>query len=154
MSGEPLQQAAVSLQRTEETAKFDCQLCGKSFTTDRGRSRHLNFCRKKYAKSNEMTSSRSPSHASSILAEPTLTTSVGDTSHPNPETRQSPFIWGSHTKNDLCQIVNGAYEEIVFWRKNVFMLPSGAAGKAYVKETDRLVSAWNCDSADLQAISI
>jgi hypothetical protein len=87
-----------------------------------------------------MSSSRSPSHASSILAEPTLTTSVGDTSRPNPETRESPFIWGSHTKDDLCQIVNGAHEEIVFWRKNVFMLPSGAAGKAYLRKMQCLLS--------------
>ena len=73
-----------------------------------------------------------------------------DMSSTGRETRPAPLIWGSHTREDLNQIINYAYDEIVFWRKNVFMLPSGAAGKAFVKEIDRLISAWNCNSENLQ----
>ena len=32
-------------------------------------------------------------------------------------------IWANHSKNDLHQVVNAVYEEIVFWRKNLFKLP-------------------------------
>jgi hypothetical protein len=56
-----------------------------------------------------------------------------DMSSTGRETRPAPLIWGSHTREDLNQIINYAYDEIVFWRKNVFMLPSGAAGKVFVK---------------------
>ena len=35
------------------------------------------------------------------------------------------------------------YEEVVFWRKNLFKLPSGAAGKRYIRETTRLINIWN-----------
>ena len=38
-------------------------------------------------------------------------------------------IWGCHTEADLKQIVDATYEEIVHWRKNLFLIPSGSAGK-------------------------
>ena len=38
-------------------------------------------------------------------------------------------VWGSHNENDFKQIINSTYEEIVHWRKNIFLLPSGASGK-------------------------
>jgi len=41
-------------------------------------------------------------------------------------------IWGNHSRDDLFQIVNSCYEEIVFFRKNLFLLPSGKAGKDYI----------------------
>ena len=37
---------------------------------------------------------------------------------------------GSTFEKDL----NNAYEKIVHWKKNLFMVPSGAAGKIYVEE--------------------
>ena len=35
-------------------------------------------------------------------------------------------IWGQHSKLDVEQIISALYEKIVHWRKNVFLLPSGA----------------------------
>ena len=52
-------------------------------------------------------------------------------------------IWGDHKINDLTQIVSSTYDEVVFWRKNIFKLPSGAAGKDYVRECTRLINLWN-----------
>ena len=37
---------------------------------------------------------------------------------------------------------NNAYEKIVHWNKNLFMLPSGAAGKRYVEEVTHLMNVW------------
>ena len=36
--------------------------------------------------------------------------------------------------------------EIVFWKKNLFMLPTGSIGKRYVREISRLMNAWQEDS--------
>jgi hypothetical protein len=55
-------------------------------------------------------------------------------------------VWGDHSNEDVTQISNAIYDEIVFWKKNLFKLPSGAAGKNYIKETTRLLSIWNEDS--------
>ena len=38
--------------------------------------------------------------------------------------------------------MNAIYEEIVFWRKNIFKLPSGAAGKNFIREMTRLIESW------------
>ena len=39
------------------------------------------------------------------------------------------------------------YDIIVYWKKNLFMLPSGRAGKDYIGEITRLLNAWIQDSA-------
>ena len=38
------------------------------------------------------------------------------------------------------------YDKVVFWRQNLFKLPTGASGKAYIRELTRLVVAWNSKS--------
>ena len=55
----------------------------------------------------------------------------------------APGIWGNHSADDLNQIISAIYEEVVFWRKNLFKLPSGAAGKSYITETTKLITMWN-----------
>jgi hypothetical protein len=46
------------------------------------------------------------------------------------------------------------YDEIVLWRKNMFMLQSGAAGKQYVREKTRLLNLWNDQSVLFENIAI
>ena len=36
--------------------------------------------------------------------------------------------------------------KIVFWRKNLFLLPSGACSKRYIEEITWLLNEWNSDS--------
>jgi len=47
-----------------------------------------------------------------------------------PATSTAAPIWAQLFYEDVRLIFDSAYEEIVFWRKNLFMLPSGAAGKS------------------------
>ena len=44
-------------------------------------------------------------------------------------------VWGVLSVEDVCQIVNTIDEEFVHWRKNLFVLPSGASGKVFVRGT-------------------
>ena len=51
-----------------------------------------------------------------------------------------------------------AYEIVVKWRKNVFELPTGSAGKAFIVHMKSLIDNWcdnvsNCDYA-LKALMI
>ena len=55
----------------------------------------------------------------------------------------SNFKWGEQEGAVVVQYVHDAYEKIVFFRKNLFLLPSGSAEKAYINEVTRLVNAWN-----------
>jgi hypothetical protein len=122
---------ALTSQQTEK--HLNCHVYEKSFKSERGRAQHLNSCRIKQTKI-WIATSKSASKPGLEDSTPTVT---GDTRsnmarlNPSPS-QQSPRIRGCHTKKDLVQIVNSVYEEI--WRKNVFMLPSGSAGKDFVRE--------------------
>jgi len=63
------------------------------------------------------------------------------------------FKWGSYDGESFARKVDLVYEKIVFWKKNLFLLPKGAAGKSYIRETTRLVNAFVEDSP-LKNISI
>ena len=39
-----------------------------------------------------------------------------------------PPIWGELSIPDLKEVVDNIYNEIVFWRRNIFLLPTGACG--------------------------
>ena len=56
---------------------------------------------------------------------------------------------GSTFENDL----NNTYEKIVHWKENLFLLPSGAAGKRYVEEVTCLIKLWVQDTS-LKSISL
>ena len=49
--------------------------------------------------------------------------------------------------------INIAYEEIVKWRRNIFLLPSGKAGKAFILELARLYQS-NADNSTLGCIAL
>ena len=38
-------------------------------------------------------------------------------------------VWGVLSMDDLKQTVSAIYEECVYWKRNLFLLPSGEAGK-------------------------
>ena len=58
----------------------------------------------------------------------------------------STATWGIYDTETLRQNIELVYEKVVYWRQNLFKLPSGAAGKAFIREITRLVSAWNSKS--------
>ena len=39
-------------------------------------------------------------------------------------------------------LIHDAYEKIIQWKRNIFMLPTGASGKKYIDETTRLFNLW------------
>ena len=54
---------------------------------------------------------------------------------------------------DFIQAVTAAYEEIIHWRRNLFLTPSGKAGKLFVSEMARLFRAYGEGSA-LESIAL
>ena len=38
--------------------------------------------------------------------------------------------------------IGSAYNEIVYWKKVLFLLPTPAAGKRFIEELARLVNSW------------
>ena len=63
------------------------------------------------------------------------------------------FIWGNNQGEEYCAKVNQAYEEVVHWRRNLFQVPSGSAGKAFVTELARLYQAY-ADGSSLESVAL
>ena len=72
----------------------------------------------------------------------------------NTQQPNSPFNENQFEKllQDSTQLQT-IYNTIVYWRKNLFNLPSGGAGKKFIKETTRLINAWTLNST-LRPIAI
>ena len=56
-------------------------------------------------------------------------------------------MWGEINGEDFTQIVNSSYDEVVHWRRNLFKVPSGKSGKAFVRELARLFASYGEESA-------
>jgi len=57
------------------------------------------------------------------------------------------FRWGDGNGNEFTKDVDLIYGKIVFWKKNIFMLPTGNAGKSYINELTRLLHSWTSKTA-------
>ena len=47
----------------------------------------------------------------------------------------------------VCDKIDEAYNEIIYWKRNIFLIPSGAAGKLFVQKVTRLLQAFASGSA-------
>ena len=116
--------------------EFPCRYCPKSFKSKGGRSNHENSHARQKVKEAPTVQSTAVANVTSQIA------------------NQQIRVWGDHTADDIQQIISAAYEEIVYWRPNMFHVPSGAIGKEYIKEITRLIDAWNNNNKHLKPISL
>ena len=63
--------------------------------------------------------------------------------HASPPLLSQPrFTWGDLRGEDFTQVIEAAYAETVTWRRNLFNIPSGKNGKAFVSELARLFRSF------------
>lgn len=63
------------------------------------------------------------------------------------------FSWGNLDGPCFVHVITAAYAEIVHWRRNIFLVPSGRAGKSFVSELTKLIAAYANASA-LEGIAL
>jgi hypothetical protein len=68
-------------------------------------------------------------------------TSVTSTTQLEASHTPNGFKWGDYSEGFFTENIHKVYEEIVFWRKNLFQLPKGEIGKAFVIEMTRLFNS-------------
>ena len=61
--------------------------------------------------------------------------------------------WGTISHASFCNIVNGVYDEIVYYRRNISNLPSSRAGKSFIEELTFWIKQFNADS-DLNSVAL
>ena len=60
--------------------------------------------------------------------------------------KNATFLWGKKSGNEFIKDLDKIYDKIVFYKQNIFKLPSGAVGKNYIREITRLLRAWTTKS--------
>ena len=115
-----------------------CDTCRRTFNTARGLNQHLRIgkCQDGVHISSSETDSSRENH-SSVFS----------------ETVSHDSIWGSLNLDEVNHIITSIYEECVFWRRNLFLLPSGKSGKQFIEECTRLINDWTND-APLKPIAL
>jgi len=63
------------------------------------------------------------------------------------------FVWGSISGNDFKKYITDSYEEVVYWKKNLLEIPSGAIGCSFVNETVKLFNCYT-QGSPLELISL
>ena len=63
------------------------------------------------------------------------------------------FRWGDVDGETFAHSVVCCYEETVHWRRNLFKVPSGKAGKSFIHELTKLFRAY-ADGSALESIAL
>ena len=68
-------------------------------------------------------------------------------------TKEEKFYWGQRKGSEFTADIEHAYEQIVYWRQKLFLLPTGKSGKKFIREITRLVNSW-IDQTALRPIAL
>ena len=96
-------------------------LCDRNFRTNRGLIQHLKTCKRK--------------QADNVLQH----SSANDVLNEEDQVR-GKFYWKEVPRSIFERHIQQVYDKIVYWRKNIFMVPSGGSGKKFIKEITRLIN--------------
>ena len=136
---------------------FECSFCRNTYTTKGGKTRHQNKCAQNPENRTEPTevvtlSTENQTDVTNIdppnpLIPPNIIEPDPPPDHHLVEPAPPPsYIWNGIPSNVFEVLIHAAYEKVVYWRKNVFLLPTGKAGKSFIDETRRLLDEWVQDS--------
>ena len=106
----------------KEDPKNVCKKCLRSFHTIPGLNRHLRTCSKLIGVPKEQPDPPGKEDKDNI---PPLC-----------------YTWGSIPNYTFEKQINETYEKIIYWRRNLFMVPTGKAAKEFINEVTRLLNAW------------
>ena len=65
----------------------------------------------------------------------------------------SMFSWGDAVGSAFSSAVKAAYSEVVHWKRNIFMVPSGAQGEKFTNELSRLFRAY-AEASALESVAL
>ena len=120
---------------------FSCNICQRAFKTNRGLLQHLSFCRKRN-RENKINSNTAINDSNNKAA-----ANDGSDSHDSNGNRDyETYFWNDVRETVFEKDLSDAYEKIVHWKRNLFMIPSGVVGKKYIEEITRLLKLWIHDS--------
>ena len=124
----------------DDNEHFICHQCHRNFKTHRGLMQHQRICKivlhilrnddQQVQRSDDAVSSQVKTHVNDNVIKV------------NEETNVESFYWNAIKGSEITRTINDIYDKIVYWRKNLFMLPNGSSGKNYIREITRLMNQW------------
>ena len=131
----------------ERNPQLTCTDCGKVVKSAGGLKNHQRSCRTKHGQTSVDNSAENlhvddeqPNVQPVLVFETDINDADSDVYRKTNTPEQ--FFWGEKKGSDFTNSLNEVYERIVFWRKNLFLLPSGSSGKRFIRETTRLINSW------------
>ena len=113
---------------TQNNQGNECHIC-RSFRTNRGLLQHLNtFRQRDTANLNASSNNESDENNDNEVQEP--------------EQQHEDFYWNTVPQRIYQKDLEETYNQVVYWRKNIFMEPTGAAGKKFIDGISRLLNLW------------
>ena len=136
-----------------------CSICWRNFESLKGLNIHMNACKRKqnhYVRrinsviiNDTQITENNDIETANILKADVLQIETENTIFPNlPSFVKSSNLTSKDVVNNLpgnifTDLVSSAYNEVVFWRKNVFMLPTGKSAKSFIKELSFWLDQFN-----------
>ena len=78
---------------------------------------------------------------------------IEDVLPPFPHANLPDFKWGNIDGKKVTEDIDKIYSEIVHWRHNLFKVPSGKQGKAFIHEMARLFSGY-AEATSMEGVAI
>ena len=120
-----------------ELLAFLCTSFKRLFRTERGLNQHARSCK---VKTTEDDSRPIPTQV--LLVTPIVE-----------QDEKILYIWGRYRDKEFEENVSFIYEQIVYWKRNMFLLPTGKAGKQFIDEITKLINIWT-DESPMKNIAI
>ena len=110
-----------------------CRHCKQTFRSNRDLNQHLRWCKQ------NMGSEYEPANGRYEHIETSANTKVSTTTSSAP---QKSYTWSNYPSHVFEANVSTVYKQIVYWKKNLFLLSSGRAGKQFIDETTKWMNEW------------
>ena len=119
---------------SENTTKKShiCCNCVQSFHSSRGLKQHQRSCQSR----NNTPTDRESTETIEDSQFSTKTSKQAD----EPSTQSVKYIWGKYKDHEFEKNLSQVYETVMFWRRNLSLLPYGKAGKTFIGGVSRLMS--------------
>ena len=108
-------------ENTTEKSHICCN-CDRSFHSNRNLKQHQRFCQSR----NNTPTDRESTETIEDSQFSTKTSISAD----EPSTQSVKYIWGKYKDHEFEKNLSQVYETVVFWRKSLFLLPSGKPEKS------------------------
>ena len=116
-----------------------CHVCQKNLKTERGLRQHISRMHPESKLKTTSGSGASQRGKTTNLCKPSVDVEFREMSGPIDD-RLTQANWGGVKGAELQALVDNTFLEVARWRRNLFLVPTGKAGEAFIEELTSLIN--------------